>query len=202
MRFNAPARMPVVQNEVREACLIELIQRDLSARRLIGGAATAACYRLVARSLDSPAARALGAVAADAIALGITLRLVLLKTSATPLLAGGVQGPLVAAASRVISDPRFLDAHEQLVLSSRTAWIGDCMRRDPGKRDAYECYCEDCEATAGWAARSFERLWTAALPVDLGAAVRTPLGAPAHEIIDASLIAASEPPSDAVTVRH
>jgi hypothetical protein len=201
MRFTNPARPTVVHKDLRENSLIELIQRDLSARRLIGGPAAAASYRLVARSTESPAARALGAVAADALALGIEIRAVFLKVSVS---AGpdATSLPLAAASCRLISDPRVLDAHEQLVLSSRTAWIGDCMRRDPGKRDAYECYCENCESTAAWAARSFESLWGAASPVDLARAAKKSAGAPVHELIDASLLTSPDGSPDLATVRH
>ena len=49
--------------------------------------------------------------------------------------------------------------HEQLVLGPAASWVGDCMRRDPMKRDAYECYAADCSKTAGWARTSFDRFW-------------------------------------------
>lgn len=198
MRFNPSARMHVVQKEFREASLIELIQRDLSARRLIGGAATKACYRLIARSLDSPAARALCAVAPDAISLGIEIRVVLLKFSTV---SEGTEHFLPAGVAwRLVSDPRFLDAHEQLVLSSRTTWIGDCMRRDAGKRDAYQFTYENCEETASLAARSFESIWDAAEPLDVGATQT--LRAQVPGLIEASLLAATGSHQDVATVRH
>ncbi len=37
---------------------------------------------------------------------------------------------------RVANDRRLFDAHEQLVLSAKDTWTGDCMRRDPTKRDS------------------------------------------------------------------
>ena len=45
--------------------------------------------------------------------------------------------------------PRLIEAHEQLVLGPQTCWIGDSMRREPAKCDAYETYIDDCAETAG-----------------------------------------------------
>ncbi|MGE3917760.1 MAG: hypothetical protein AB7F78_18865, partial [Hyphomicrobiaceae bacterium] len=38
---------------------------------------------------------------------------------------------------RLTSNPRVLDGHEQLIVGDRAVWYGDCMRRDPLKRDAF-----------------------------------------------------------------
>jgi len=65
-----------------------------------------------------------------------------------------------------------IEAHEQLVLGPETCWIGDCMRRDPAKCDAYESYVEGCGEAAGCAAVSFERLWLASQPLVSQAAPR------------------------------
>ena len=66
---------------------------------------------------------------------------------------------------RFVADARLLDAHELLVLGPATAWIGDCMRRDPAKRDAYEFYSEDAPEAARSSARSFDRLWLNGTPL-------------------------------------
>jgi hypothetical protein len=99
----------------------------------------------------------------------------------------------------VISDPRLLEAHEQLVLSDKKAWIGDCMRRDPSRRDAYESCCDGSDSRASWAARSFEHMWAAAAPANLDGASKV---VPADAFIDASLIAASESLPSAAALRH
>ncbi len=62
-------------------------------------------------------------------------------------------------------DPRLLAAHEQLVLAPDRAWIGDCMRREPTKRDTYERFAANAPDVAALATRSFERLWRAAVPM-------------------------------------
>ena len=62
-------------------------------------------------------------------------------------------------------DPRLLAAHEQLTLTATCTWVGDCMRRDPGKRDALERFAANCTQTGAHAIRSFESLWRATVPV-------------------------------------
>ena len=65
---------------------------------------------------------------------------------------------------RVLGDPRFGAAHEQLVAGERV-WTGDCLRRDPNKRDAFEIYHAPESSTRAFAAASFEKLWAAARPL-------------------------------------
>ncbi len=50
------------------------------------------------------------------------------------------------------------------MLDETTVWIGDCMRRDPQRRDTYELFSDACRATAGRAVRSFAQIWRAAGP--------------------------------------
>ena len=66
---------------------------------------------------------------------------------------------------RLITRPELHDAHETLVLDSMTSWIGDCLRREPTKNDAYEYYAANCAASASDALISFERLWKMCAPV-------------------------------------
>jgi hypothetical protein len=53
------------------------------------------------------------------------------------------------------------------------------------KRDAYECYAADCSKTAGWARRSFERLWETCEPMadDLALAAATVAATEMHPAI-------------------
>ena len=60
---------------------------------------------------------------------------------------------------RMLTDLRFASAHEQLVLGQGRVWIGDCMRRDPAKRDAFEMYHDNHVSTAAHATASFSKLW-------------------------------------------
>jgi hypothetical protein len=74
-------------------------------------------------------------------------------------------GALAPAEIRWAQNPRLLDAHEQLVIGANAAWTGDCMRRDPTKRDAFESFNTDCPEAAGWAHVSFERIWQVSSPL-------------------------------------
>jgi hypothetical protein len=66
---------------------------------------------------------------------------------------------------RIARDSRLLAAHEQLVLAPDCCWIGDSMRREPAKRDAYENFAAGCAETATNASMSFEKMWRASAPV-------------------------------------
>ena len=100
-------------------------------------------------------------------------------------------------------DVRLLDAHEQLILGPSSVWVGDCMRRDPAKRDAYECYARDSYDTAIWAKRSFDRVWTRARPVRAGAMAPGLSHATALDATTAEAFAAmGEPAPAAGATRH
>lgn len=131
---------------------------------------------LMARSIDSPVVKAVGSLVQDGTICGpVKFILAIVPRS-------GAQDPgaeaLISMAgaqgARVVRDQRLFDAHEQLVLGPAASWVGDCMRRDPIKRDAYECFAADCSKTAGWARRSFERLWKACEPIREDSPVELP----------------------------
>ena len=67
--------------------------------------------------------------------------------------------------TRIVSEPRMLDGHEQLVIGADHVWYGDSMRREPDKRDAYSAF-SPCDAVAGGRAlATFARIWAQAAPV-------------------------------------
>lgn len=173
MRTKLPTRIDVVKKEEKEAHLIAFIRADLEAARTRAALApdrfAGREYTLVLRSLQSPVARALATLSSDLAAGAVTLRLVMVQPilgADTGLATGdGADLAPILLAARVLRDIRFLDAHEQLCLGDANTWFGDCMRREPGKRDAYECYAADNPDLARWAATSFERLWAQGEPV-------------------------------------
>jgi hypothetical protein len=125
---------------------------------------------LLARSHESPIARALVQHAALIAERGIQVRAFFAVVTA--------QGDAGAWTSRDdgleferqvrwSGNPRHFDAHEQLVLSATSSWIGDCMRRDPAKRDALDMPRPSCADSALFATRSFDRLWRAGRPLPL-----------------------------------
>ena len=128
---------------------------------------------VVARSAESPVARALAALSSEIAGRGMAVRAIFgqLQSEKTP--AGwSVSGPDIAFSRdlRWAKNPRLADAHEQLVLGPETCWIGDCMRRDPARRDAYEQFIIGDTKTSQTLQTSFERLWAASVPL----LIRTP----------------------------
>jgi hypothetical protein len=133
---------------------------------------------VLARSIDSPVVRAIGALAAEIAAAGCPVRLMLIKSDRL-MPAGGCAYPQVATLDcevRLARDPRLIEAHEQMVLGRRACWTGDSMRRDPAASDAYESFIDDCPELAAAAQSTFERLWTAAEPLFEHRPMATPPG--------------------------
>jgi hypothetical protein len=123
------------------------------------------CYLLLARSPRSPVAQALRASAGKLATANVSIRAIFCECE--PVAAGAETLPFgLPGEVRIARDTRLLAAHEQLVLAIDRVWIGDCMRREPSKRDAYERFAANCLETAVLASRSFERLWRAAVPLD------------------------------------
>ena len=154
MRSQTAARFHVVKKDEKEGRLTEFVRQQIVA--IEEGGARPREYLLVARSARSPAVRALLALSGDLARERIGVRAVLIEPA--ELAAGFCE-------VRQLSEVRVLEAHEQLVLGPATAWIGDCMRREPNERDAFEAYATECPLTATWALRSFEALWRRAVPI-------------------------------------
>jgi hypothetical protein len=146
------------------AKLSAFIGEDLDARAAHGLHVTGGCYLLIARSPESPVAQALRAHADRMESLGIRVRAIFSEIDqSNPVDQTAPFG--VPSECRLARDPRLLAAHEQLSLSPAVTWVGDCMRREPGKRDALERYAGSCAQTGAHASRSFEMLWKATAPV-------------------------------------
>ncbi len=117
--------------------LSAFIGEDLDTRSMHGIHVAGGCYLLIARSPDSPVAQALRAHAARLTTLGIRVRAIFTEVDAAQ--PAHQMAPFsVPSECRLARDPRLLAAHEQLTLTPTCNWVGDCMRRDPGKRDALE----------------------------------------------------------------
>jgi len=163
MPFDASSSRPncaIVGEKV--AKISQFIAGDLETRTLHGMQAPGT-YLLLARSPNSPVAQALRANAQKLAAANVSIRAIFCEV--VPVASGNETMPFGLAELRLARDPRLLAAHEQLVLSPDCAWIGDCMRREPTKRDTYERFAENAPDVATLAARSFERLWRNAVPL-------------------------------------
>ncbi|MBK9078500.1 MAG: hypothetical protein WBP38_02380 [Hyphomicrobium sp.] len=160
MRLPSPPRIPVLSREDKEARLKVFIAEALAARAASVDGSFGEPFTLVARAPDSPAAQAVLAMANEIAAANVAVRVVLFETE--PLTDDNAPASLLdvsAIDTRMLTDLRFASAHEQLVLGQGRVWIGDCMRRDPAKRDAFEMYHDNHASTASHAAASFAKLW-------------------------------------------
>lgn len=155
MRTFTPPRMHVVRKEEKETRLTAFVAELISTAAtsdLSGSGVT-----VLARSFDSPVLKVL-AMHADAIrSAGLKMRAIVVMAEGAN---AEVSALLAGIPVRRSCDVRLLDAHEQLGFGDRAAWIGDCMRREPTKRDAYEIYSADCAETAAVAHISFDRVWS------------------------------------------
>lgn len=193
-----PPRMHVVRKEEKEARLTAFVAEQLSAA--VACNAHGRDMTVLARSFDSPVLKALAAQAAAICAAGLRVRVIAVLAegateTVTPLLAG--------VDMRSACDVRLLDAHEQLAIGDRVAWIGDCMRREPTKRDAYEIYSADCAEMAALAHRSFDRVWAFAGTGRPEAVVAAPEVAAAVAPVEVSIAAIAEgETAPTVSTRH
>jgi hypothetical protein len=120
---------------------------------------------LLARSPQSPVARALLETGSEIAALGVTLQVVFARVEPSESLSAWLDlvdalTPPAHLALRWAQHPSLIDAHEQLVLGTALSWAGDCMRREPEKRDAYEQYDTFDATAAALAQASFSYFWS------------------------------------------
>jgi len=121
---------------------------------------------LVARSVESPVIEALSAVTREIGCERVQVLAVLALVGPNEAAHFSREKPLLHMCGvRWARDIRLHDAHEQLVLGDKASWMGDSMRREPGKHDSYEWYAPNCPTAAHWARVAFERLWAASPPV-------------------------------------
>lgn len=130
---------------------------------------------LIARSPASPVARSLFDAVGDCRNLDVCFKLAFSRLDPTELLAGwldlcqGTDPAAPVAELRLARNAGLLDAHEQMVLGTGLSWHGDCMRRDPESRDAFETFETFNTEAARRTAQAFKRIWrmseaVAALP--------------------------------------
>lgn len=178
MKFEAIPTISVIKKEEKEAKLKAFIVDHFSRRDAASdGQAADRVLLLIARSHESPVVRALAGVVADSNLPNVTLKALVLAPGNHP--ADTWPASLSDVTDlRITCDLRLLDAHEQLWLDAETAWIGDCMRREPSKRDAYECYAHECQKTAKTVETSFHHLWEKGHAIVIEAAVIDPADTP------------------------
>jgi hypothetical protein len=147
------------------ARLSAFITSDIDTRATRGLYAAGGCYLLIARSPESPVAMALREHAGALAKCGIRIRTIFGEIELGQAATVATAPFAMPSECRIARDSRLLAAHEQLVLAPDCCWIGDSMRREPAKRDAYENFAAGCAETATNATRSFEKMWRASAPV-------------------------------------
>jgi hypothetical protein len=166
MRFRPPLRVSSIRHEEKQQKLKDFILQHISGSPASDGPPHP--ILIVARSVDSPVVKAIAALEQEIAAARRTVRLILAQADHETAAVGWTHPGRPLACQHEIRwarHPRLIEAHEQLVVGPETCWIGDCMRRDPTRCDAFENYVEDCGEAAGCATVSFERLWSASEPL-------------------------------------
>jgi hypothetical protein len=164
MRFDAASRSVPVSHTEKEAKLKAFIVTSTEAAR--GHADCLDDVSLVARGTDSPAALALASFLKQHGTATTRVRIVLFDIDG--IVEDNIAHSILDiphADVCVVTDARFAAAHEQLVVANEHVWIGDCMRRDPLKRDAFEMTFEPGASGSRHAASSFEKMWQSSKPL-------------------------------------
>jgi hypothetical protein len=165
MRLRLPLRVSAARHGEKEQSLRDFLRRHIGPTQNDAGAGPISNLQIVARSLDSPLIKAITTLGEDIAAAGHAVRLILAQLDRERSAQAWANSIPFAHELRWAKHPRLIEAHEQLVIGPEACWIGDCMRRDPAKCDAYESFIENCGEAAGCAAVSFERLWRASQAV-------------------------------------
>ncbi|WP_045837421.1 hypothetical protein [Hyphomicrobium sp. 99] len=162
MRIASPSRLMMVARTDKEARLKDFVVDGLASHD--EGPADTKCLTVFVRNPDSPVARALCAAWSEGRIDDTRIKILICDTNSEEPAAAALFD-IANAEFRVLADPSFSSAHEQLVVGEKSVWIGDCLRRDPTKRDAFELYHPNETATAVFATASFEKLWVRGRPL-------------------------------------
>lgn len=166
----------------RQAKLVRHLEKQENLARFVGyyldrtSVAKSADVRvrhgsLLARSPSSPVARALLAATDELKSLHISIEVAFARLEPAELMAdwvarGGAEpGRQPTMLFRWAARPQLLEAHEQLVLGLNMSWTGDCMRREPETRDAYELFDTFHMEAAARATQSFRAIWNTCQPL-------------------------------------
>lgn len=154
--------MQVVKREEKETRMVQFILGEIAEGRV----SLSGDWCIIALSMDSPVIKALRRVVHD-LGSASDLRIQVVLTRPGKHVVNDCFASIDSLAIRTSQNSRLLDAHEQLVLGDASSWTGDCMRRDPRERDAFETFGNNNAELADWAMKSFERLWSGAQPLNI-----------------------------------
>jgi hypothetical protein len=207
MRQPSSSELSVVKRAEKQEKLKNYILQTIAAAHRSCDASKTGTLLLVARSAESPVALALVSLASELAESGLAVRAIFTDIESEITTAGWtVNGPAIAFARDVrwARNARLTDAHEQLVLTREACWIGDCMRRDPAKTDAFEHFVSDNADATRLAHISFERLWAHAEPLAIRTSQRgiDTLSVMPDAVEVAGLAPASDGTAPLVSTRH
>lgn len=165
---------------------------------------------LLARSPLSPSARAVLGLAQEISAHDVQMFVIFCKLEPAEQIADWIDLAVTPCDGLARLDLRWarstslLDAHEQMVLGTQLSWSGDCMRREPEKRDAYELFATFNSEATQRAMRSFHALWNLSQPVAFGQTKRAKASEAAEEGDPLAALAEGVPdePRPVVSTRH
>ncbi len=127
---------------------------------------------IIARSPVSPVMLAMQAAAEDLRTRQVQVRTILSDVDPENALRSSWQAISMLAPKQEYADlvrwanaPAILEAHEQLILGEHMCWLGDAMRREPGRRDGFDIFEADAPRTCGLALKSYAAMWQHAQPV-------------------------------------
>lgn len=207
MRLTSP---PQVASETKHEDKVEALKSYLCPIiRNADADAISSTLTLLAVSADSPIARAVTELGSEIAAKGLRVRAIFhsLQPESGPR-GWTASGPAIPFDREVrwARNPRLADAHEQFVCGTETAWVGDCLRRDGYRRDAYEQRVNADRATVATLERSFERVWAICEPLavkikaDARSGAIAPVAPVEHtEAIDGTVALADETQSSPAT---
>lgn len=156
--------MQVVKREEKETRMVQFVLGEIAQGRV----SLSGDWFVTALSMDSPVIKALRRVVHE-LGSASDLRIHVVLTRPGKHVVSDCFASIDTLAVRTSQSSRLLDAHEQLVLGEASSWTGDCMRRDPRERDAFETFGSDNAELADWAQKSFDRLWSGAQPQKIDA---------------------------------
>ncbi len=202
MRQQSPVGMTVVKSSEKQEKIRNFILQAIAASHRNGDTVANGTLLLIARSAESPVAQALVSLGAEIAEAGLAIRAIFSDIDAEGTSAGWTVNGMAIPFQRDVrwaKNLRLSDAHEQLVLSNVTCWVGDCMRRDPSKVDAFELHASEQPETTRFASVSFERIWAHAEPLAIRTSQRG-LDTLAASIPEAGQIASLTPADGAQVV--
>jgi len=164
MTDTSTRRQEVVKHSEKQARLDQFFGFYLD-RLLADWSETAAQHSVtvLARSPETPVARAVLTNATDLLSAGVVMQIIFLEFDRAAQVSEFADLALISAESETaeqvqifrLTNPALLDAHEQMVLGTDMSWCGDAMRRNPLQRDTVEVFDPCCPATALQSTRAF-----------------------------------------------